>query len=53
MDGGCAVLEKTISKSSGAGAQVDTPTGLDRNGEMLQGVFELVTASGNIPIPAE
>ena len=53
MDGGCAVLEETISESSGAGAQVDALTGVDRNGEMLQSVFELVAASGNIPIPAE
>ena len=53
MDRGCAVLEETISESSSAGAQVDALTGVDRNGEMLQSVFELVAASGNIPIPAE
>ena len=53
MDGGCAVLEETISESSGAGAQVDALTGVDRNGEMLQGVFEFVAASGNVTIPAE
>ena len=53
MDGGCAVLEQAIGESSGAGAQIDALKGADRNAEMLQSVFELVAASGNIPIPAE
>lgn len=53
MDGGCAVLEQAIGESSGTGAQVDALTGVDRNGEMVQGMLEFVAASGNIPIPAE
>ncbi len=53
MDGGCAVLEQAIGETSGAGTQVDALTGVDRNGEMLQGVFEFVAASGNVTIPAE
>ena len=53
VDGSCAVLEQAIGESSGAGTQVDTLTGVDREGEMLEPVLELVAASGNVPIPAE